>query len=105
MDDPALIRAEIAELHRDIDATMAELRSRIDVRVRARSVAQRVRVPAARALAAAQTPTRGARSGGEDLAGRLSRALRELGGEPVAAVVLAAAAGVVVAILTTPFSR
>jgi hypothetical protein len=100
VDDPDLIRAEIAALQRDIDATLAEIRGRLSPRGRLGAAAGRVRPAAARMVREARTPTPGARTGGEDLLGRTSRAASALRGEPLAAIALAAAGGVLWALLT-----
>jgi hypothetical protein len=100
VDDPDLIRAEIAELQREIDATLAEIRARLSPRARAAAAASRARPAIARAVHEARTPSPGARTGGEDLLGRASRASSALRGEPMASVALAAAGGILWALLT-----
>lgn len=105
MDDPAAIRAEIADVRREIDETMAELHRRLDVRSRTRAAAQRARPALRRALLEARTASPGAPSARGDLLDRAHRVSVALRGEPLAAVAVAVAVGLVYAVLTTPGRR
>jgi hypothetical protein len=60
-----------------------------------------VRPALSRAVREARRPSPGARTGGEDLLGRASRASAALRGEPLASAALAAAGGMLWALLTT----
>ena len=102
MDDPELIRAEIAQLQREIDATVTQIRARLDVRRRIGAAVAGARPAIARALHEAATASPGAPSSGADLLGRASRVSAALRGQPLAAATLAAAGGILWAVLTAP---
>jgi hypothetical protein len=102
VDDPELIRAEIAQLQREIDETAGRIRARLDVRRRIGAAVAAAGPAIAGALHEAATASPGAPSAGADLMGRASRVSAALRGQPLAAAALVAAGGILWAVLTAP---